>query len=99
MILLISLENFNSNSDGLRLLQIRGSSVNDKLEQILAVIENFKMSHLIFGTGLGVSLPGIVRDDARPYSYEAQTPVLLWQGGIFFLCYIRINLMEPYKAI
>jgi hypothetical protein len=67
-----------------RLAQISGSSLDDKIEQIDVVSDLILSPYLLTGRGLGASLPGIVRDDARPYSYEAQTPVLLWQGGLMF---------------
>lgn len=67
-----------------RLAQIEGSSLDDKIEQIDTVESRWMGPHLLTGRGLGVSLPGIIRDEQRPYSYEAQTPVLLWQGGLMF---------------
>lgn len=67
-----------------RVVQLSGSSLDDKLEQIDAVGELLPSPHLLIGRGLGASMPGIVRDEARPYSYEAQTAVLLWQGGLLF---------------
>jgi len=74
-----------------RLVQLSGSSVDDKVEQIEVASQLIVSPYLLTGRGLGVSMPGIVRDDARPYSYEAQTPVLLWQGGLmFFLVHLTI---------
>jgi hypothetical protein len=70
-----------------RLLQTTGSSVDDKLEQLDAVSGLIVSPYLLTGRGLGVSMPGIVRDDLRPYSYEVQTPLLLWQGGLLFFAF------------
>lgn len=67
-----------------RLTQVGGSSLDDKAEQIDAVGPLIISPYLLTGRGLGASIPGIVRDDTRPYSYEAQAPVLLWQGGLLF---------------
>lgn len=67
-----------------RILQISGSSLGDKIEQIDAVGQLLRAQFLLVGKGLGVSLPGIVRDETRPYSYEAQVPVLVYQGGLLF---------------
>jgi hypothetical protein len=74
-----------------RLVQLSGSSVDDKVEQMEAASQLVVSPYLLTGRGLGASMPGIVRDEARPYSYEAQTPVLLWQGGLmFFLVHLTI---------
>jgi hypothetical protein len=75
-----------------RVLQISGSSLDDKLEQVEAASKLIDASpYLITGRGLGATMPGIVRDELRPYSYEAQVPVILWQGGLlFFVVYLTI---------
>lgn len=67
-----------------RLTQLSGSSLDDKVAQIEAVRNQLSFPCLVAGCGLGTSLPGIIRDEARPYSYEAQVPVLLIQGGVLF---------------
>lgn len=74
-----------------RVTQISGSSLDDKLEQMEAVGKVLQPRDLIAGRGLGMSLGNIIRDEARPYSYEAQVPVLIYQGGLlFFLLYTVI---------
>lgn len=70
-----------------RLASISGSSLNDKLVQIEAVAVNLDAGNLLFGEGLGAGLPGITRDRERPYSYEAQSVVLLYQAGFLFLLF------------
>ena len=67
-----------------RLTQLSGSSLDDKLEQIDAVSGLIVSPYLLTGRGVGATIPNIVRDELRPYSYETQTPVLLWQGGLLF---------------
>ena len=74
-----------------RLTQFEGSSLSDKQEQIEAVADLALSPYLLTGRGLGVSIPNIIRDEARPYSYEAQSIVLLWQGGLlFFAVYLTV---------
>lgn len=80
---------------GSRLAQIQGSSLDDKFEQVDAVSQLLPSGHLLIGRGLGVSMPGIVRDEARPYSYEAQTAVLLWQGGVLFF-FVHVGILWAY---
>lgn len=78
-----------------RLFQYSGSSLDDKLEQVEAVNELLWSPHLLTGRGMGVSMPGIVRDELRPYSYEAQVPVLMWQGGLLFFV-VHISIVFAY---
>jgi hypothetical protein len=78
-----------------RLVQLEGSSLDDKLEQIDAV-RTLILSHTLpIGRGLGATVPNIVRDEARPYSYEAQGPVLLWQGGLMFFA-VHLSILWAY---
>jgi len=80
-----------SGSEATRLTQIQGSSIDDKVEQIKSLADLLPSPHLLVGRGLGVSMPGLIKDESRPYSYEVQTAVLLWQGGMmFFLVHILI---------
>lgn len=72
------------NETSSRLTQVEGSSLDDKIEQIDAVTSQLNLAYLVTGRGLGASLPNVIRDENRPYSYEAQVPVLLWQGGLMF---------------
>jgi hypothetical protein len=78
-----------------RLTQLEGSSLSDKQEQIEAVGKLIVSPYLLTGRGLGVAIPNIVRDEARPYSYEAQTLVLLWQGGFLFYA-LHLSILWAY---
>lgn len=91
--------NVDGNPGGTRLTQLAGSSVSDKLEQVDAVKDLLLSPYLITGRGLGMVVPNLVRDEARPYSYEAQTVVLLWQGGVlFFAVYVGVMLAYGGRA-
>lgn len=90
-------ESASDGEGGSRLAQIQGSSLDDKFEQIDVVADLLPSAHLAIGRGLGVSMPGIIRDEARPYSYEAQTAVLLWQGGLLFFA-VHIAILWAYAV-
>jgi hypothetical protein len=76
-----------------RLLSVQGSSLSDKLEQVEVMAEQIRPAYLLTGRGLGAQLGNLVRDEKRPYSYEAQAAVLLYQGGIlFFLMHVGVTL-------
>lgn len=78
-----------------RLTQVSGSSLDDKVEQVVAFARQVELPDLVAGRGLGTSLRGITRDEARPYSYEAQVPVMLMQGGIAFFV-VHFLLLRPF---
>jgi hypothetical protein len=74
-----------------RLTQVDGSSLSDKIEQIEMASHLIPSPYIITGRGLGMTMADLIRDEARPYSYEAQAVVLLWQGGLlFYAAYIAV---------
>lgn len=56
-------------------------SANARLTQFIALTQAWK-THPLFGAGLGVGVPGVIRSATRPWEYELQYVLLLYQIGV-----------------
>lgn len=72
--------------------EFSSTSQTDRQIQSIALLNGFK-DNLLFGSGFGIGVPGVIRNYERPWTYELSYHIMLFNTGIIgFIIYITLLL-------
>lgn len=75
-----------------------GTGQSERVEQVAQLIDGWLESPL-FGHGLGAIVPGYWRSDDRPWNFEMQYHMLLFQFGLFGCALILVMMTVAVRVV